>query len=342
MTADAPDRSGTDANRSRPAGDDGAAAAGDEVDAAIDAADHVVELRGVWKRYEGGGEVVEALRGVDFTADAGEFVAVMGPSGSGKSTMLNVIGLLDAPSEGTVLLAGRDVTDLSDGEMTRQRKRFVGFIFQNFHLIPTLSAVENVEVPTLFGADPTAHERAVGLLTRLGLGDRLDHRPDELSGGQKQRVAIARSLVNNPRLLLADEPTGNLDRKTGRAVLEEFARIKEAENVAIIAVTHDQQVAEFADRTVHLVDGQIYRDTAASPLSAVGTPSSGGATGAARGPDAPSNRAGEPTARERGHDPGIAAAGRETDAGDAGATGTGADGDADADAGTDSDPGEAG
>jgi putative ABC transport system ATP-binding protein len=266
----------------------------EDADAAGDAdADHVVELRRVWKRYETGGEVVEALRGVDFVADAGEFVSVMGPSGSGKSTMLNVLGLLDAPSEGTVLLAGRDVTGLTDAETTDRRKRFVGFVFQNFHLIPTLSALENVEVPTLFGSDPTARQRATDLLTRLGLGDRLDHRPDQLSGGQKQRVAIARSLINRPRLLLADEPTGNLDRETGRAVLEEFTRIKEEEDVAIVAVTHDQQVSNFADRTIHLVDGRIYRDTAASPLDGVGTPSGGGSAddgAATTGPDGGSTR----------------------------------------------------
>jgi putative ABC transport system ATP-binding protein len=175
--------------------------------------------------------------------------------------MLNVLGLLDAPTEGTVVLDGVDVTDLSDREMTERRKRFIGFVFQNFHLIPTLSAVENVEVPTLFGDDPTAHDRAVDLLRRVGLGDRLDHRPDELSGGQKQRVAIARSLVNGPRLVLADEPTGNLDRATGRSVLDEFTRIKEAEDVAIVAVTHDQQVSDYADRTIELVDGRIQSET---------------------------------------------------------------------------------
>jgi putative ABC transport system ATP-binding protein len=232
---------------------------------------HIVELREVVKRYETGGEVLEALKGIDFATDPGEFVAVMGPSGSGKSTMLNVLGLLDVPTEGTVLLDGRDVTDLTDREMTRRRKEFIGFVFQNFHLIPTLSAVENVEVPTLFGPDATAHDRAVDLLTRVGLGDRLDHRPDQLSGGQKQRVAIARSLINNPRLLLADEPTGNLDRATGRSVLEEFVRIKEEEDVAIVAVTHDQQVADFADRTIHLVDGRIEREDRKVPATGTGT-----------------------------------------------------------------------
>jgi len=219
--------------------------------------DALVELRDVRKVYDTGGELVEALRGVDFVADPGEFVAVMGPSGSGKSTMLNVLGLLDTPTSGEVLLDGHDVTALSERERTRERKRSIGFVFQHFYLIPTLTAVENVELPTLFGSDETARERAVDLLTRVGLGDRLTHRPDQLSGGQKQRVAIARALINNPRILLADEPTGNLDRATGRDVLEEFHRITEEEDVAIVAVTHDPQVYRAADRTVFLVDGRI-------------------------------------------------------------------------------------
>jgi putative ABC transport system ATP-binding protein len=219
--------------------------------------DPVIELRSVRKQYETGGEIVDALKGIDFSARPGEFVAIMGPSGSGKSTMLNVLGLLDAPTEGVVLLNGRDVTDLSDEEMTLERKRSIGFVFQNFYLIPTLTATENVEVPTLFDDDPTAHDRAVDLLSRVGLGDRLDHRPNQLSGGQKQRVAIARSLVNRPRILLADEPTGNLDRETGRTILEEFTRIKEEDEVAVIAVTHDSQVTKYADRTINLVDGLI-------------------------------------------------------------------------------------
>jgi putative ABC transport system ATP-binding protein len=244
----------------------------------------IIELRGVVKRYETGGETLEALKGVDFATVPGEFVSVMGPSGSGKSTMLNVLGLLDAPSEGTVLLDGVDVTDLSDREMTDRRKRFIGFVFQNFHLIPTLTAVENVEVPTLFGDDPTAHDRAVDLLRRVGLGDRLDHRPDQLSGGQKQRVAIARALVNGPRLLLADEPTGNLDRATGRSVLDEFTRIKEEEDVAIVAVTHDQQVSDYADRTIELVDGRIQSETSrrlVTGTGATGEPGAGTETGVA-------------------------------------------------------------
>jgi putative ABC transport system ATP-binding protein len=217
----------------------------------------IIELRDVVKRYDTGGEVVEALKGIDFAAEPGEFVAVMGPSGSGKSTMLNVLGLLDGPTEGQVFLDGRDVTDLSEEEETEERKRSIGFVFQNFYLIPTLTATENVEMPTLFGDDPDARERAEELLTRVGLGDRLEHRPNELSGGQKQRVAIARALINSPRILLADEPTGNLDQKTGRSVLELFLELTEERDVAIIAVTHDPQVSKYADRTITLVDGRM-------------------------------------------------------------------------------------
>ncbi|MFB6154425.1 MAG: ABC transporter ATP-binding protein [Haloferacaceae archaeon] len=243
----------------------------------------IIELREVWKVYDTGSERVEALRGVDFAVRPGEFVAVMGPSGSGKSTMLHVVGLLDSATAGTVLLDGRDVTDLSDREMTDVRKHYIGFVFQNFHLIPTLTALENVELPTLFGSHPAAEERARELLNRVGLASRVDHRPDQLSGGQKQRVAIARALVNGPRLLLADEPTGNLDRKTGRSVLEEFARIKTEEGVAIVAVTHDPQVAAYADRTVTIVDGVVHADTADGGATAAvgvvdawGAPTTGG------------------------------------------------------------------
>jgi putative ABC transport system ATP-binding protein len=221
------------------------------------AAEPILALRDVVRRYQTGGETVVALNGVSFDARSGEFVSVMGPSGSGKSTMLNLLGLLDSPDEGQVLLNGRDVTGLNDEARTAERKRSIGFVFQSFFLLPTLTAVENVEVPTLFGPDPTRRERAVDLLERVGLGARLDHRPAELSGGQKQRVAIARALVNEPRLLLADEPTGNLDRETAAPILEEFRRIADERGVAVVAVTHDHQLNDYTDRTVELVDGRI-------------------------------------------------------------------------------------
>jgi putative ABC transport system ATP-binding protein len=218
----------------------------------------VVEGRDLVKRYESSEDTLEALKGVDVAVEAGEFIAVMGPSGSGKSTLLNLLGLLDEPTEGTVLIDGEDATRLSDRERTRARKRTVGFVFQNFYLIPTLTARENVEVPRLLDRDAETQARAADLLERVGLGDRLDHRPGQLSGGQKQRVAIARSLVNEPRILLADEPTGNLDRETGATILGEFERVTD-EGVAVVAVTHDPQVADFADRTVQIVDGRLER-----------------------------------------------------------------------------------
>ncbi|MFB6168055.1 MAG: ABC transporter ATP-binding protein [Haloferacaceae archaeon] len=222
-----------------------------------EATDSTLALREVVRRYETGGETVVALDRVSFGASPGEFVSVMGPSGSGKSTMLNLLGLLDTPDEGRVLLDGRDVTDLDDEARTAERKRSIGFVFQSFFLLPTLTAVENVELPTLFGSDPTRRDRAVALLERVGLGERLDHRPGELSGGQKQRVAIARALVNEPRLLLADEPTGNLDSETAATVLDEFRRIADDRDVAVVAVTHDPQLNDYVDRTVELVDGRI-------------------------------------------------------------------------------------
>jgi putative ABC transport system ATP-binding protein len=216
----------------------------------------VIEARDVTKRYETGSEVVEALVDVDLAIEPGEFVAVMGPSGSGKSTLLNVLGLLDVPTEGDVYLDGEPTADLSDRERTRARKRTIGFVFQNFYLIPTLTARENVEIPRLLDRDQETPGRAADLLRRVGLGDRLEYRPDQLSGGQRQRVAIARSLINDPRLVLADEPTGNLDRKTGRSVLTQFTEVCER-GVAVVAVTHDDQVTNYTDRVVNLVDGRV-------------------------------------------------------------------------------------
>jgi ABC-type antimicrobial peptide transport system, ATPase component len=217
----------------------------------------VLALRDVVRRYETGGETVVALDRVSVDAHPGTFVTVMGPSGSGKSTMLNLFGLLDSPDEGRVLLDGRDVTGLDDERRTAERRRSIGFVFQSFYLLPTLTAVENVELPTLFGPGRTRRDRARDLLDRVGLGDRLNHRPAELSGGQKQRVAIARALVNEPRLVLADEPTGNLDRETGATILDEFRRVADERDVAVVAVTHDPQLESYTDRTVELVDGQV-------------------------------------------------------------------------------------
>ncbi|MFC7070151.1 ABC transporter ATP-binding protein [Halobaculum lipolyticum] len=237
----------------------GVAAASDAADG-TDGVRPVISGRDVVKEYVTGGETVRALRGIDFRVDPGEFVAIVGPSGSGKSTLLNMLGLLDVPTSGVVELDGVDVETFDDTERTRKRKDTIGFVFQSFHLIPTLTAVENVEVPRLLDRTPKkTREVATDLLDRMGLGDRLSHYPDELSGGQKQRVAIARSLVNEPRLLLADEPTGNLDRDTGDQILAEFDAITD-EGVAVVTVTHDDYVAQSADRVVNLIDGTVRED----------------------------------------------------------------------------------
>jgi len=217
----------------------------------------VIRLNGVSKRYQTGAETIDALKHVDFHADRGEMVVVTGPSGSGKSTMLNMIGLLDTPTEGEIHLDGRDVTDFGEDDRTEERRSQLGFVFQNFHLLPMLTAEENVELPSMWDTDVDRRERAVDLLERVGLGDRLTHTPDELSGGQQQRVAIARSLINEPDILLADEPTGNLDQDTGETVLDEITRLKEEENIAVVSITHDEQLVEYADRVVRIVDGVV-------------------------------------------------------------------------------------
>jgi len=220
----------------------------------------VISATDAVKIYESGDKTLRALDGVSVSVEPGEFASVVGPSGSGKSTLLNLLGLLDEPSEGAVTVDGTDLSTLSKRQRTDLRRETVGFIFQSFYLVPTLTARENVAVPGLVSDDRSdLIERADELLTRVGLGDRLDHYPNELSGGQKQRVAIARSLINDPDILLADEPTGNLDQGTGAQVLDVFDEITK-EDVAILTVTHDEQVTDFADRTIRLVDGVISDD----------------------------------------------------------------------------------
>lgn len=214
-----------------------------------------VELDGVTKKYDSGDKTVTALDDVDVRIERGEFVSVIGPSGSGKSTMLNIVGLLDRPTEGNVSVGGEDVTDLDDYDRTEKRGDVIGFVFQDFYLVPSLTAEENVRMPTAFSGEEGDEGRARRLLEDVGLGDRTDHYPNELSGGQKQRVAIARSLVNSPDVVLADEPTGNLDLDTSESVLKEISDL--GEDVSVVAVTHDPMVNEYADRTVELVDGEI-------------------------------------------------------------------------------------
>ncbi|WP_324758920.1 ABC transporter ATP-binding protein [Haloarcula sp. GH36] len=217
----------------------------------------VISTTNAVKEYDSGEKTLRALDGVDLAVEAGEFVAIVGPSGSGKSTLLNLLGLLDEPTDGSVTVEDEAVSSLSVRERTDLRRETVGFVFQSFYLVPTLTATENVTVPALIRGDRSRLlDRAEELLCRVGMGDRLDHYPDELSGGQKQRVAVARSLINDPDILLADEPTGNLDQDTGAQVLDVFGRVAD-EDVAIVTVTHDEQVTEYADRTVTLVDGSL-------------------------------------------------------------------------------------
>jgi putative ABC transport system ATP-binding protein len=222
----------------------------------------ILETQGLHKQYQMGEVAVDALRGVDFCVERGEFVAIMGPSGSGKSTLLHLMGGLDAPSEGEVTLGGRRLARLSDDEVTIIRRRQVGFIFQFFNLLPTLSAAENVALPLLIdGKRMSDYALRVGdLLDLVGLGDRRDHRPDQLSGGQQQRVAIARALVTEPAIVLADEPTGNLDRNSGKEVLDLLRRACDEKGQTILMVTHDPYAASYADRVVFLRDGQKVRE----------------------------------------------------------------------------------
>ena len=206
------------------------------------------------------GEPVHALDGVTIDVPRGSYTAVMGPSGSGKSTLMNLVGCLDTPTDGRVFVDGEDVGAMSDRERTRLRGEEVGFVFQTFNLMPRLTAVENVALPLVFQgvSKDERRERAADILERVGLGDRLEHAPNELSGGQRQRVAIARALVNDPAILLADEPTGNLDSETGANILDLFDELK-AEGNTLVMVTHERDVAERADRIVHLLDGEVER-----------------------------------------------------------------------------------
>jgi putative ABC transport system ATP-binding protein len=219
----------------------------------------VVEIRDLHKVYHLDGLEVPVLRGVSFNIEPGEIVALMGPSGSGKSTLLNIIGCLDRPTSGNYILGGRDVSTLTRAEQAWVRLNYLGFVFQAFHLLPDASVLENVAMPLYYaGFSPKQrHDRAAELLSRVGLGDRLEHRPSQLSGGQKQRVAIARSLANNPKLLLADEPTGALDTKTGDEVLKLLGDLHKETGLAILIVTHDAEVADFAQRTVRVRDGLV-------------------------------------------------------------------------------------
>ncbi len=219
----------------------------------------LVELADVHRSYVRGGEVVRALRGVSFAVHPAEFVVVTGPSGSGKSTLLHVMAGLDRPSEGEVLLEGRPLRDMPDDDLTLYRRRRLGFIFQFFHLLPTLSAADNVALPLLLDGRPPDEARKIATerLDPLGLADRADHRPREMSGGEQQRVAIARALVTEPALLLADEPTGNLDSESGAEVYRILSDLPRAFGTAIVMVTHDQSARDLGDRAMYLKDGAL-------------------------------------------------------------------------------------
>ena len=221
----------------------------------------LIEVRDLWKTYVMGSEEIHALRGVSIQIERGEYVAIMGPSGSGKSTLMNLIGCLDTPTKGSYLLNGKQVSQMNDNELAQIRNEEIGFVFQTFNLLPRASALQNVELPLVYGGVATRDRqaRAKAALEKVELGSRMSHRPNELSGGQRQRVAIARALVNNPSILLADEPTGNLDSKTGSEIMALFARLHQAGNT-IVLVTHEADVAAFAHRTIHIRDGQVEKD----------------------------------------------------------------------------------
>lgn len=222
----------------------------------------MIELSGVNRIFNVGGQEVGALRELNLTLSDGEYVSIMGPSGSGKSTLLNMIGLLDRPSSGTYRLDGRDVTTLDDEQQARVRREKIGFVFQSFHLVPRLTAATNIELPMILaGISPEERKARVdALLNSYGLSDRADHRPDQLSGGQRQRVAIARATIMRPSVLLADEPTGNLDRATGREVMALLEQLV-GQGVTLVLVTHDAEIGGRAARQLHMVDGRIVSDT---------------------------------------------------------------------------------
>jgi putative ABC transport system ATP-binding protein len=221
----------------------------------------LIEIRDLVKVYQMGDATVRALDGVTLDLDRGEYIAIMGPSGSGKSTLMNLIGCLDTPTSGSYRLNGQNVAELNDDELARIRNKEVGFVFQTFNLLSRTSALENVEVPLVYAGVPRQerHRKAKEMLAAVGLGDRMHHQPNELSGGQRQRVAVGRALINGPSILLADEPTGNLDSKTGAEIMDLFDKLNQAGNT-IVLVTHEEDIAAHARRVVRLRDGKVLDD----------------------------------------------------------------------------------
>jgi len=223
----------------------------------------LIDIQNLTKVYDIGVQQVHALRGIDLTIDKNEYVAIMGPSGSGKSTLMNILGCLDTPTSGEYQFAGARISELDDDRLAEIRNREIGFVFQTFNLLPRANALHNVELPLIYNGTPASKRKkmAINSLEKVGLGDRMDHRPNELSGGQRQRVAIARALVNSPSLILADEPTGNLDTKTGDEIMEIFEELHEGGNTIVI-VTHEEYIAEHTNRIIRLRDGKVESDEA--------------------------------------------------------------------------------
>jgi putative ABC transport system ATP-binding protein len=223
---------------------------------------NIIKIRNIIRDFELGQEIVHVLKGIDLDIEKGEYVAIMGPSGSGKSTLMNLLGCLDTPTAGTYILNGKDVSQMSDDELADIRNKEIGFVFQTFNLLPRTTALDNVALPMVYaGASKKDRtERAQEVLTDVGLADRMDHRPNQLSGGQRQRVAVGRALINKPSIILADEPTGNLDSKTGVEIMTLFENIHKAGNT-IIVVTHEEEIASHADRIIRLRDGMVESDT---------------------------------------------------------------------------------
>ena len=222
----------------------------------------VIKIRNITRDFPLGNEIVKVLKGIDLDIESGEYVALMGPSGSGKSTLMNLLGCLDTPTSGSYELNGKDVSNMTDDELAEIRNKEIGFVFQTFNLLPRTTALENVALPMIYaGASKSERtERAKQVLTDVGLADRMDHKPNQLSGGQRQRVAVGRALVNKPSIILADEPTGNLDSKTSEEIMNLFGDIHKAGNTVIV-VTHEEEIAENANRIIRLRDGMVESDT---------------------------------------------------------------------------------
>lgn len=227
--------------------------------------DNIIDLQDVTKIYRIGAIEVNALAGVSLTIQRGELTAIMGPSGSGKSTMMNIIGCLDVPTSGTYTLEGEDVGDMSDDRLAEIRNRKVGFVFQTYNLLPRLSTLANVELPLLYGNGHGRRERALRALDQVGLSDRVGHKPVELSGGQQQRVGIARALVKDPSILLADEPTGNLDTASSQEIMWTIQQLNRQANITVVIVTHERDIAAHAERVVRMLDGKILDDVRQEP-----------------------------------------------------------------------------